>query len=199
MSPIRQCSAYAGIGSRKTPATVLNVIKDLAQCLAQCGYTLRSGAAPGADKAFEDGCDRIKGKKEIFLPYPGFNKTNEQDYNNGKSRLFLYPRTEAYKIAAIYHPSWSEMSEAAQHYHARNVHQVMGYELNCRVDFVICWTPDGCEHHETRSRDTGGTGQAISIASLNKIPVFNLANQNREDDVREYCDCAMQQYSDYFS
>lgn len=199
MSPVRQCSAYAGIGARKTPQQILTVMHDLAQCLAKCGFTLRSGAAPGADRAFEEGCDSASGKKEIFLPFPNFNGTKDSDYSGAGKRLFRYPRTEAYKIAATYHPSWSEMSEVAQHFHARNVHQVMGYDLSCSVDFVVCWTPDGCEHNDTRTQDTGGTGQAISIASLNNIPVFNLANEGRREDVMEFCDCAMQQYSDYFS
>jgi hypothetical protein len=42
------------------------------------------------------------------------------------------------------------------------------------VKFVICWTPDGAISHAGRSIRTGGTGTAISIASANQIPVFNL-------------------------
>lgn len=199
MSPVRQCSSYAGIGSRKTPNNVLTIMRELAHCLAKSGYTLRSGAAPGADKAFENGCDLVNGKKEIFLPYPNFNGTRDCEYNYKTQRLFLRPRTEAYKIAAIYHPSWPDLKETAQHFHARNVHQMMGYDLDCIVDFVVCWTPDGCEHHNTRTVNTGGTGQAISIASLNNIPVFNLANSNTKEKVMEFCDCASMQYSDYLS
>jgi len=29
---------------------------------------LRSGSAEGADQAFERGADKVKGKKEIYLP-----------------------------------------------------------------------------------------------------------------------------------
>lgn len=43
------------------------------------------------------------------------------------------------------------------------------------MDFVICWTPDGAEGEAECSRETGGTGQAIRLASRWGVPVVNLA------------------------
>lgn len=60
---------------------------------------------------------------------------------------------------------------------ARNGHQVLGATLDQPVSFVLCWTPDGAESEAQRTRDTGGTGQAIALASRHGIPVFNLANR----------------------
>lgn len=60
---------------------------------------------------------------------------------------------------------------------ARNCQQVLGPNLDDPSKFVLCWTPDGCEHASTRSRTTGGTGLAISVASEFGIPVFNMANE----------------------
>lgn len=50
-----------------------------------------------------------------------------------------------------------------------------GQSISDPVDFVVCWTPDGCESEKERSRASGGTGQAIALASRLGIPVFNLA------------------------
>jgi hypothetical protein len=61
--------SYAGIGSRETPADVMALMGRVAARLEVLGWTLRSGAAQGADQAFEAG---VSSKKEIFLPWKGF-------------------------------------------------------------------------------------------------------------------------------
>ena len=53
---------YTGIGSRQTPKDILNLIEDVAFKLASKGYILRSGAAKGADTAFEDGAKAYANK-----------------------------------------------------------------------------------------------------------------------------------------
>jgi len=47
--------AYTGIGSRACPPEILGVMFMLGEALAEQGWILRSGAAPGADSAFEQG------------------------------------------------------------------------------------------------------------------------------------------------
>lgn len=64
---------YTGVGSRECPAKILERLEEIGRLLAVNGFTLRSGAARGADSAFEKGCDSRQGKKEIFLPCVGFN------------------------------------------------------------------------------------------------------------------------------
>ncbi len=54
---------YAGVGSRLTPMPILGLMRKLGFRLAELGYTLRSGAADGADAAFEAGCDEAGGSK----------------------------------------------------------------------------------------------------------------------------------------
>lgn len=61
---------------------------------------------------------------------------------------------------------------------ARNVCQIKGLNINKNSKFVICWTKDGCESHLTRTRKTGGTGLAISVASKLGIPIYNLKNED---------------------
>jgi len=152
---------YAGIGSRKTPNHILKSMEKIAWAMAEAGLTLRSGGADGADLAFENGCDKAGGIKEIFLPWEGFNEN--------ESKLFT-PSQEAYDIAREYHPYWETMKETTRRIMARNVHQVLGLDCMTPVSFVVCWTPDGGA--------SGGTGQAIRIAEAGGISVINLYNND---------------------
>lgn len=163
---------YAGIGSRQTPPAMLELLGRLSGRLADLGYVLRSGAADGADLACETGCDSVNGKKEIWLPWNGFN---------GHAPTGFYPVAAHRELAATMHPAWGHLTQGAQSLHARNMGQVLGTDLATPVDFVLCWTPDGCESEATRTRDTGGTGMAIALASRRGIPVFNLAQPGAHD------------------
>lgn len=158
---------YAGVGSRETPAPILAYLRALAKGLAQAGFVLRSGAADGADAAFEAGCDAVAGLKEIWLPWRGFN---------GHADTGFYPSAAHAERAATVHPAWPRLGQGPQKLHARNVGQVLGAQLEEPVAFVVCWTKDGCETEQSRTRDTGGTGTAIVLAHRAGIPVFNLAN-----------------------
>ena len=162
----RRSMAYAGIGSRKAPPDQLARMTRAAARLNKMGYTLRSGGAAGADTAFEAGAGQ---KKEIFLPWSGFN---------GSSSSFVEPTREASEVAACVHPAWQKLSPVAKILMARNSHQVLGADLRSPVDFVICWTPDGAETEQDRGMATGGTGQSIALASRWGIPVFNFARSD---------------------
>lgn len=167
--------SYTGIGSRETPKNVLELIKVIAKKLAMQGYTLRSGGANGADTAFEQGCDQVTGAKEIYLPWKGFNKN--------ASTLFNIPPQAAIIAAELCGNRWKHMKRSVQQLMARNTMQVLGKNLDTPSDFVICWTQDGCSNVDNRTKQTGGTGQAIALASLNNIPVYNLQNRLDYDTV----------------
>lgn len=166
--------AYAGVGSRETPTQVLKDMYHIAHTLAQSGWSLRSGGANGADTAFEQGCDDARGFMEIYLPW-GF-------YNNNPSTLDK-PSADAMLIAAEVHHAWKYLKEPARLLMARNVHQVLGCDLTVPVKFLVCYTRDGCTSYEQYSRKTGGTGLAISVASLFNIPVLNMHDRNITHDV----------------
>lgn len=170
---------YTGIGSRQIPPEVWDQMVEIGSYLGRNGAVLRSGAAEGSDTAFEHGCDQVNGSKEIFLPWKGFN---------GHSSELYTPSGEAMKLAKEVHPStnFSSLSQGVQRMHARNVHQVFGPDLIIPTDVVVCYTHDGCESHETRTEKTGGTGQAIELASRMNIPVFNLANEGRLQEFYEF-------------
>ena len=169
-----QRPAYTGVGSRKTPEPILVLMQTLAQALSSLGFTLRSGAAEGADSAFEAGSGEAK---EIYLPWRGFN---------GNSSQFYVITDEALELAAKVHPAWNRLSPAARKLHARNCYQVLGAALDAPSQFLVCWTPDGAVHPRECTRATGGTGTAIRLAALYGVPVFNLSRADHRERAEEY-------------
>lgn len=171
---------YAGIGSRRTPDNIKDMMIAVGYYLALEGYVLRSGGAGGADEYFELGADlalqKGVGEKQIFLPWKGFRENPSKWYMGNKGLLADEHNKRSYELAMKYHPSWFTIKkQAVKDLMARNIMQALGPDLKSFSKFVLCWTPDGCIHDRDRTYDTGGTGQAISIASDHKIPVYNLA------------------------
>jgi len=163
---------YAGVGSRSTPEEVLRQMRHIARRLAVRGFVLRTGGADGADTAFWEGRKDERGRGELWLPWAGFN---------GHQGSFFTPRKEHYDRACTLHPAWQVLDQGPRALHARNVGQVLGANLDAPVHFVIAWTPDAAETAEQCSRQTGGTGTAIRLASEMGIPVYNLKNHDAMD------------------
>jgi hypothetical protein len=163
---------YAGIGARATPQEALARMERIGERLAREGWLLRSGAATGADSAFERGADCAGGRKEIFIPWNGFERRRKNDHG-----IILAPALqkapEAMAMAERFHPNWAGLSHGARLLQARNVHQILGAGLDCPVDLVICWTEQGMIR--------GGTGQALRVAKAVNIPVLNLGTRRLRD------------------
>lgn len=158
---------YAGIGSRETPLHVQEYFSSLAAFLATKGFTFRSGGAQGADIAFEIGCNKVNGSKEIYLPWKYFEKSNSN---------LIISNPKAYEIAEQFHPYWQNLKDGARKLQARNSHQVLGLDLETPSEFVICWTKDG--------KGSGGTGQAIRIANHYGVPVFDAGKYETVDETK---------------
>lgn len=148
---------YAGIGSRETPKEILELFTIIGEFLANKDYILRSGHAQGSDISFENGCDLVNGKKEIYLPWSRFE---------GSDSNLVVENEKAFKIAEEYHPYWHRLSQGAKKLQARNSHQVLGLDLSTPSNFIVCWTKNG--------KGSGGTGQALRIAWAYNIPVFDF-------------------------
>ena len=148
---------YAGVGSRRTPKKIREVMTEIARALEQNDFTLRSGG----DTAFEDG---VVDDKIIYTI------TDVTD--------------EALMLVDEYHPAPSALTDYGRLLIARNGFQILGQDLDTPCEFVLCWTPDGAETSTTIN--TGGTGQAIRIANAYNIPVFNLKNKRSVDRFVDY-------------
>lgn len=150
---------YAGIGSRKTPPEYCRVMTDIARQLSPTGWLLRSGAAAGADSAFERGARH----KEIHLPWDGYNNVRAND----TTHIVPRPTPEIADVAARYHPAWEKLSDAVKLLMCRNATIVLGTDLARHAKMVVCWTEGG--------KLNGGTAHGIKIAHAFDIPVFNIA------------------------
>lgn len=163
--------AYAGIGSRRTPPEILELMTKLARKLDAAAMILRSGGAQGADSAFAAGATH----REIFIPWRSFSDDPHAIPIDRSPFL-----SEALREAQRLHPFWEKCSRGARLLHARNIQQVQGLDLKHASAFVLCWTPN--------ASGEGGTGQAIRNARELAIPVFDLGDPQILRHVRAWLD-----------
>ena len=162
-----QC--YAGVGARRTPSHILDIMTELASKLENNGWILRSGGATGADSAFEKGVSN--GNKEIFTVNSLIGKLGE----------------EAYATVDRYHPASSRLSSYARKLMARNAFQVLGPDLRQPSVFVVCGAPESRYDDKGKIMSVnGGTGQAIRIAYDKNIEVFNLNVDKHLQKIQKY-------------
>lgn len=197
--------AFAGIGSRDTPPDMLDLLRRASHWLVATGWTCRTGGAPGADTACEQGAlqalheDALVGPEhashgqlEVYLPWPRFERGTAY-YDrvchtpDGDLNLVCFDETSdhAHDLAASLHPAWGGLTQGARKLHARNCYQILGYGLDRPVGFVLCWTKDGAlgTPEAPVTKETGGTGQAIRLAAARSIEVMNLARPEHRDRV----------------
>jgi hypothetical protein len=125
---------------------------------------LRTGHAEGADQSFEGGA---RGSRhEVYLPWPGYN--DDRPFM-ADSYVAERPWSDAYDIAARLHPAWDRCSRGARALHARNVHIMLGPQLDDPARFALAWAPV-----EATGIARGGTGMAQRIAEAYGIEWLNV-------------------------
>ncbi len=154
----------------------MNAMRATAERLSTLGYTMRSGHAPGADTAFEVASQQ----SEIYLPWQSF----EQDRPVIGSYVQTQATEAAMQLASRIHPAWERLDRGPRALHARNMHQILGRDLQSPVDFVVCYTPDGSL--TGYGTDTGGTATALRLAYRNNIPVINIKRPEHAAAVANY-------------
>lgn len=147
----------AGIGSRETPISIQAEMTRIGEWCRYKKIYVTSGHADGADYAFEQGA------QEYCLVYLPWNNFNNKLPILGKS--VVPPITERLmQLVYDHHPRGRSLSPSAQNLMARNGCQVLGMNLDKPVSAVVCWRIKA-----------GGTDQAIRIAVVEGIPVFNMS------------------------
>lgn len=171
---------YTGIGSRNTPYHIQQLIIKIAYKLAGMGYTLRSGAARGADSAFERGASHWfedNGESypapaslmQIYIPWDSFVSI-PQDYGDCYVSLARQKtKYDAEKIASEIHPAWERCSRGAKALHSRNIYQVLGVNLTKPSSFLIAYAEPAKD-----GGVKGGTATAWNLAKKYNVPCFNL-------------------------
>lgn len=176
--------AYAGIGSRQTPAPMLGLMRSVARSLGMAGYRLRSGGADGADAAFAHGARDSDAPRTVYLPWKRFNDVGDE----GAIAFDRLPGAErAMTIAAAHHPAWDRLTPPVRRLMARNVMQILGDDCASPSRFVICWAPGTKLDDDGQVCNvSGGTGQAVRIAYAHGVTVFNLALSEHELRIRRW-------------
>lgn len=189
--------AYTGIGSRQITSHSSRMMMQYACCMAMMGGKLRSGGASGNDTSFETGAriaydalaetfnlppGAYANVMDIFLPHDGFNGR----YANPDSGYHVVSSREAENLAAQHHPGWGRLSSYARALMSRNSLQVMGASMSDPTRFVVCETADGAYTEGMTSYKTGGTGQAIRIASSFNIRVYNAAHPAHRKKIEDW-------------
>lgn len=168
---------YAGIGSRETPPDTLETMERIGTALAIRGFVLRSGGADGADRSFETGCDAVRGPKEIFLPWEGFNGRYVS--------VGTYVPRFTHRLIQIANTieNTDRYSQGVQKLKWRNVCQVLGRtpEESPQSSFVICY------HNVTKLK--GGTRFAMALARSYDIPVWNLYFETESEIMEKVDQC----------
>jgi len=160
---------YAGIGARKTPSDIQDIMTEIARKFEAEDWILRSGGAAGADQAFERGVFNPSAM-QIYLP----NDRPFQGHIPGQRPGWINYQTlpgalQAQQLVNKFHPAPDRLSPYARHLMARNAMQTLGPNLKQPSSLVVAWTPGG--------EVTGGTGQALRLADSYGIPIRNLGNQ----------------------
>jgi hypothetical protein len=156
---------YAGIGSRETPQHIIIMMQQIAALLTIDGYTLSTGAAKGADQAFADGANKAHGHIHLHLPWLNYEEAWRKHLHYVKLFVLEDKDTEAFNSVSIYHPAFEKLTRGPIALHARN------YNILTKpnpVEFIICYTKGG--------QFTGGTGQALRIATHQGIKIYNLGH-----------------------
>jgi hypothetical protein len=159
---------YTGIGSRQTPDPYLDLMTKLASRLAADGWILRSGGAPGADMAFENGAP--SNARSVYLPWRGFNENSSNIVPEKWANW-----AQAQEIASRHHPAWDHMERSVRALMTRNVYQLLGDDLKTPSRLVLCWAPKPKLNDQGCVINTdGGTGLAVRLAASYGVPVYHL-------------------------
>ena len=166
---------YAGIGSRKLAKEEIGLCYALGALLATKGYTLRTGAAQGADKAFAEGSLSVGGRVILCLPWDSYERGWVQWAKEHGAVVRVLQDTDERAFLSVdkYHPAPHRLSSGAKALHARNWLIVAG------VDFVVAWPKPN------QYGALGGTGQGIKIAQSKNIHVTNMNDPKQFNRILE--------------
>lgn len=158
---------YSGIGSRKTPTEICLILSQIGKKL-QNRLILRSGAAKGADSAFEQ---YVRSENKIIYKPQEFDQSIE---NLG----FCTQELESILDKGV---KLKNMRPFVRLLLLRDMNQVLGDPKNGwkKSEFLICWTPT----EDYSLKDAGGSRYAIRCALKHGIRVHNLVNKEILDMV----------------
>lgn len=183
---------YAGIGSRRAPATILKLMRDIGYKLFSKTYVLRTGDAAGSDAAFA---------ARVGDPWKKVYKSSHVGQRALSTIEWFHPAPHKLKplgrllIARdLYQITGKEFVNDFGDVIGSQKHDLLTMDRSYLSQFVVCWTRDGAHTAEMTSIETGGTGQAIRIADYLSVPVWNLQNDSHKVHICELLDLDFDKY-----
>ena len=170
---------YTGVGSRDITDEEWDTITGIAKWLATW-FKLRSGKAAGADSAFEYGVSLSKfpDNKEIYIPWPKF----EGNEIAGEKISLDRPDSVNYALTLQYakeiHPAFDKLSQGAKKLHQRNVHQVLGRDVEHPVPSAFLLA---CADEDKNGDVKGGTRTAWMLAKKFGVPCLNIRGKTKRE------------------
>ncbi len=150
---------------------------NVAYSFARLGITFTSGlAALGMDaiaqKAYSAAVnDGIATLEQFEVYVANQNEINKSRLPNKNRSIVMNQELleDIEQITASIHPAWHNCNQWTRGMHMRNVHQILGYNLDCPVDAVVTWVKE-----DAYGNPVGGSATTIQLAHRYGIPVFNL-------------------------
>ena len=155
------------VGWRYTPKDIMAIMIRLTSKLENDGCRLRTGDCPiGGDLACRSGV-KHRANIEVYTPFEEIPQLG-------------------YDLVDELHGRPSKLTPMGRKLMARNAMQVLGRNCDDPSNLLVCYTEDGCLNHASRTKDTGGTGQAISIADKYGVKILNLSDYSHLELVEQY-------------
>lgn len=150
---------------------------NVAYSFARLGITFTSGlAALGmnaiAQKAYSAAVnDGIATLEQFEVYVANQNEINKSRLPNKNRSIVMNQELleDIEQITASIHPAWHNCNQWARGMHMRDVHQILGYNLDYPVDAVVTWVKE-----DAYGNPVGSTAGSIKLAHRYGIPVFNL-------------------------
>lgn len=166
---------WTGVGSRSITQEEQELAVYVAETITRhFGMVLRSGAAEGADTAFQKGVCNVDPKYcQIWTPWNSFRP--KEQHVGFPSCSYITPTTEMFEksrkafIDTGIIPWFDNMKQGAQKLHGRNFYQVAGKHGE-PLSRICIYIADEDANGEVK----GGTRSAVLVSRHYDIPTYNL-------------------------
>jgi len=156
-------------GDDAIPPEIEKKFVDISKILMAKGFMLRYNGdqEPFINQVLDIDLARV----EMYLPWKSFNTSITPKMKR--------PNEKAYHVAAYYHKAFKKLPNPVRAILARDVHVILGENVDNPIKLMLCYSPDGAETiKQIDYKKTGNISFSISICDVLGIPVFNLKNED---------------------
>ena len=183
LSDIEKMFPYKGLYKPYVVNVDDNIPDDKLEKLRQLMYALDAEGWTVRVPASKEKIIQVSGiKMEIYKPFKAFTcKYQESD--------LVLPRTPTMnvgKLAKAILPGFSNIPEKALTFIVNELALIVGYAMNSICEFVVVYTPDGCNRVSGITKETGYMRGTITNATMLNRPIFNINNDGEGSETMKY-------------